>query len=191
MLKKLLIISLIFLLSSCFFWEDTTSNNSIQINFDWVDFSMSIPKSWELLKNTNLILPKPANGEIVFASVSKKVNDNFYRNILVLKQNISSTISSLDFMIWNYISSRHEYFYTKLLDEKNVIIDSKKTKIYKFEARYSDSTPIVKFLQTWIVCNKKAFLITIAIEKSDSNLDRYDWLLGSFKCKNILNNNIK
>jgi len=60
------------------------------------------------------------------------------------------------------------------LAEKNVVIDSKKTKIYEFEAKYSENTPILKFLQTGIICDNKSFLITIAIEKSNTNIERYE-----------------
>ncbi len=183
MLRKFFLFFVLLLLSSCFSWADD-SNQPLVSGFDWGDFTMNIPSSWELLKNTNTILPKPANWDIVFDAVSKKLNDGFYRNMLVLRQNIDEDMSSFDFTVWNYIASKKEYFYTKLLAEKNVIIDSKKTKIYQFEARYSDSTPILKFLQTWIVCEKKAFLITIAIEKSNSNMNRYEGLLASFVCKN-------
>jgi hypothetical protein len=60
---------------------------------------MKIPSSWELLEDTVNVLPKPANGEIVFDAKSKNRDDNFYRNILVLKQDISGNVSSLDFTI--------------------------------------------------------------------------------------------
>lgn len=185
MFKKLFIIILLLSLSSCFSWGGSSvSVDSLESSFETKSFSMKIPSSWEILKDTNNTLPKPANGEIVLATKSKKQEDNFYRNILILKQNIKENISSLDFTIWNYISSKKEYFYTKLLFEKNVIINSKKTKIYEFEARYSESTPIINFLQTWVVCGKEAFFITIAIEKTNLNFKKYEWLLGSFICKN-------
>jgi len=183
MFKKIFTILILLSLSSCFWGDDVVSSDSLETSFDNSDFSMTIPSSWEILENANEVLPTPANGEIVFDAKSTKQYNNFYRNILVLKQEITSSISSLDFTIWNQISSSKEYFYTKLLSEKNVIIDSKKTKIYAFDARYSDSTPIVKFLQTWIVCNKTAFLITLAIESTNPNSERYEWLLWSFKCK--------
>ena len=183
MFKKILILSLLLFLTSCFWGEeDSISDSSVQSVFNSDDFSMKIPSKWEVIENTDEILPKPANGEIVFDAVSKVSVDNFYRNILVLKQDYKEDISSFDFIVWNYISSKKEYFYTKLLAEKNVMIDSKKTKIYEFEAKYSDNTPILKFLQTGIICDKKSFLITIAIEKSNKNIDRYEWLLWSFSC---------
>lgn len=184
MFKKFFTFFILLFLSSCFFWWDNAvSNDSVESVFENNNFSMIIPSSWEILENINETLPTPANWEIVFDAKSTKQNDDFYRNILVLKQELSSQISSLDFTIWNHVSASDEYFYIKLLSEKNVIIDSKKTKIYQFDARYSDSTPIVKFLQTWIVCDNQAFLITIAIENTNPNAQRYEWLLWSFKCK--------
>ena len=185
-MKKILIfISLIFILSSCFDWKNIEDNswNSVQTKYNWTDFSMTIPAKWELLKNTWEILPKPSSWEIIFDAVSSIKNDGFYRNILVLKQDIEETnFSSLDFIIWNYLWTKNDYFYMKKLKEENVKIDSKNTKIYSFEAKYSEDTPILKFLQTWVICDKKGYIITIALEKSNKNIDRYEGLLGSFKC---------
>ena len=186
MKKILLLVSLVFILSSCFGSDDEledSSGNSIQAKYEWTDFSMTIPSKWELIKETEKILPKPSDWEVIFDAVSNVESDGFYRNILILKQDIlENNFSSLDFIIWNYIWAEKEYFYIKKLKEDNVKIDSKNTKIYSFEAKYSEDTPILKFLQTWIICDKKGYLITIALEKSNENIDRYKWLLGSFKC---------
>jgi len=184
MLKKVFItVLLIFLLTSCF-WSDELEDWNIQAIYESKDISITIPSQWEVVENIQNILPKPANGEIVFDAVSKVENDNFYRNILVLKQEFKNEISSLDFVIWNNTSSKNEYFYYKNIFEKNVLIDWKKTKIYQFEARYSEDIPIFNFLQTGLVCNNKWFLITIALEKNNKSVERYEWLLASFKCKN-------
>lgn len=184
MFKKIFIfIFIIFTIISC--WDDTwtSSWDDIQAIYETKNFSITIPAKWDIIKNVWTILPKPSNWEIVFDAASNINNDDFYRNILVLKQEINSDLTSLDFIIWNYIWAKKEYFYIKSLAEKNVIINSKKTKLYQFEARYSEDTPIVKFLQTWIICNNNWYIITIAIEKSNLSIDRYEGLLASFKCK--------
>jgi len=192
MKKILILISLIFILSSCFGSDEVVKDSSwdsVQTKYKWANFSMTIPAKWKLITDFDKILPKPANWEIVFDAVSDVEIDGFYRNILVLKQEIvEENFNSLDFIIWNYIWAERQYFYTKKISEKNVKIDSKNTKIYSFEARYSEDTPILKFLQTWIICDKKGYILTIALEKSNKNIERYEWLLGSFKCKKILNN---
>jgi hypothetical protein len=96
MFKNIILLLLLFLLTSCFD-EDSTSDASVQTVFESQDFSMKIPKLWEVIKNTDSILPKPANGEVVFDVVSKTKTSNIYRNILVLKQDIVENISSFDF----------------------------------------------------------------------------------------------
>ena len=186
MKKILILVSLVLLLSSCFDSTETKTDSSwksIQTKYENKDFSMIIPAKWEVVKNTDNILPKPSNAEIVFDAVSDIANDGFNRNILVLKQNIEENdFSSLDFIIWNYISGEKEYYYSKKIGEQNVKIDWKNTKIYSFEAKYSEDTPILKYLQTWIICDKNWYLITIALEKSNKNIERYEWLLWSFSC---------
>jgi len=186
MFKKIIILLFFSLsLTSCGDSTDKVveSGETVQSIFENIEFSISIPSTWEVIKNTSEILPQPSNWDIVFDAVSTTISDDFYRNILVLKQESTDTLSSLDFIIWNYIGSKKEYFYIKDLAEKNVLINDVKTKIYSFEAKYSEDTPILKFLQTWIICDKTWFLITIALEKSNLNMERYEWLLGTFKCK--------
>jgi len=191
MLKKILIfIVFVFLLTSCFDSEnfEKTNNTASPLlkKFVQTDFEMDIPNSWEVLKSNNEIFPKPAYWEIVFDAKSTKAKDGFYRNILVLKQELQDkNIDSLEYMTSNYIWAKKNYFYIKKIEEQNVKIDNKKTKLYVFEARYSEDTPIAKFLQTWLICdNGYAYLITLALEKNNKNIDRYKWILGSFKCKN-------
>ncbi len=190
MYKIIIIAFSLFALFSCWSWEEVKDElwEPVQVVYDSNDFSITIPSKWEVLKNVSDILPKPANWEIVFDAVSSIKNDDFYRNILVLKQKINSQMTSLDFTIWNYIWAKKEYFYIKQLAEKNVKIDKKNTKLYEFDARYSEDTPIVKFLQTWLICNDNWYIITIALEKNNLNIERYEWLLASFKCKDIKTN---
>jgi len=184
MFKKIIILFIFTLgLSSCFDSTTVDSWESVKSLYENTNFSISIPSKWKVIKNTDEILPKPADWEVVFDAVSETLNDNFYRNILVLKQEIINDISSLDYITWNYIWSIKEYFYIKKLDENNVLIDWQKTKVYEFEARYSEDTPILKFIQTWIICDKKWYILTISLEKNNLNLDRYKFLLWTFKCK--------
>ena len=183
MKKFLILILVLFSLTSCFNSTEEQKTTSLKKKFENTNFSIMVPKSWEIVKDTKNILPKPSNWEIVFYSISNKKQDNFNRNLLVLSQNIEEKkLNSLDYIIWNYIASKNDYFYLKELWYKNVLIDSKKTRIYKFEARYSEDTPILKYLQTWIICDKKWYIITIALEKSNKNIDRYEGLLWSFSC---------
>lgn len=184
MFKKIGIIFIFSLsLSSCFDSTVVESWESIQSLYENKNFSISIPSKWKVIKNTDKILPQPADWEVVFDAVSETSNNNFYRNILVLKQEITNNISSLDYIIWNYIWSKKEYFYINQLDEQNVLIDWQKTKVYEFEARYSEDTPILKFVQTWVICGKTGYILTISLEKNNVNSDRYEGLLWTFKCK--------
>ena len=185
----LIVLSLIFLLSSCFESEDSIEDNdwnSVQTKYEHEDFSINIPAKWDLLNSVSEVLPKPSNWEIIFDAVSSIKSDNFYRNMLVLKQDIEEkSLSTLNYIIGNYIWSEKEYFYIKKISEKNVKISGENTKIYEFEARYSEDTPILNFIQTWVICSDNWYIITIAIEKNNKNFSRYESLLWSFKCKNI------
>ena len=103
---------------------------------------------------------------------------------MILKEDFNSNVSSLAYSTSNYLWAKKNYYYIKELEDKNVLIDNKKTKLYIFEARYSEETPIAKYIQTGIICdNKEAYIITLALEKNNKNIERYEKLIWTFKCK--------
>jgi hypothetical protein len=56
--------------------------------------------------------------------------------------------------------------------------------IYIFQAKYSEETPILNFIQTAYICkNNKAFFLTIALPLDIKDTAKYEKMLSSFKCK--------
>jgi hypothetical protein len=55
--------------------------------------------------------------------------------------------------------------------------------IYIFNAKYSEETPMLTFLQTAYTCtNKKAFFLTIALPIGIESTIKYEKMLATFKC---------
>lgn len=186
MLKKyILLFFLLFFIVSC--WSDDNENleNKWLINKQYNNFSISIPTSWEVVKNKESILPKPSTWNIELAVTSKDLKWGFSNNLLILSDNLNSYTTSREFSMLNNIWASKDYITYTRLDSKEIIFDDEeKSIIYIFEAKYNYDSPKLKFLQTSHICNAtKVFLITIAISPNIKDTTKYEQLISTFKCK--------
>lgn len=183
-MKKYIILVLLTFLFSCSF-SDTTEEVTWLTKYENSQFSMSIPSNWDILSNTWDVLPSPKSWEISLAASSSELKYGFSNNLLILWQNLNKSITSLDFSVLNYVWSTKEYLEYLKLDSKSFeFSDWDKSNLYIFEAKYNTTTPKLKFLQVWKVCNlSKAYLLTIALSTDIKDTSKYEEVLKTFKCK--------
>ena len=188
MSKKIIILTLlVFLLSSCFWWDSTDAPEEstwLTLN-ETQDFGFFVPASWEVLKDNSSLVPTPQNWRIALAVTSKEAKNNIYNNLVVLKEEIKQKISSSDYSILNNSGSKWEYLNYKELEKKDIKFDGwANSKLYIFKARYNEKTPTLNFLQTWVICwNDKWFFLTIALNPEIKSFKKYENILKTFKCK--------
>lgn len=171
-----------FFLVSCF-WN---SKEDWLKDYESKNFSIRIPEKWKIIENKDWILPKPRSGELELSITSNEKINNFYNNLLILSEKLEKNISTEDYTKSLVINNEKENFEYKFLEEKEIkFSDSKKWKLEIFEARYDNSTPKLKFLQTSSICeDKKAYTITLAIPTNIEKISQYEYMLSTFKCKN-------
>jgi len=189
MFKKIFLVSVL-LLVSC--WDNTVVDNVWLNNIDKWNFSINIPSNWEIIENTQNILPKPNNWEIELAVASKVLKNWFKNNLLILSDELNTFTSSKDFSMLNNVWASKDYIDYTLLDTKKFIFtDLEESVLYIFEAKYNYDSPKLKFLQTAHICNqKKWYFFTIAIPVSIKDTSKYEALLQSFACKNLTNDEL-
>lgn len=180
MKKYFLIFSIIFFLFSCF---SSGTNNGLTL-FENDDFQINIPETWEIIKDTNKVLPKPKVWEINLVVKSKKEINWFANNLVILSENLSQTTNSTNYSISSQINSSKNFETHKKLKEEEEItfLDETKSKLYFFEARYNSNVQTLNFIQTAKVCDKKWYLITIALSKNIKKIQKYKNILSSFEC---------
>lgn len=183
MKKALIVLLFTLIISSC-----SSSDNSWTVSwlekYDWTNFEVMYPSWWNILEKDSSNLPKPKNWEIAFSAYSKEISYWFSNNVLILSQDLNKDISSEDFSILNNVWATKEYQeYTKIDSKKITFSDEDYTTMYDFEAKYNTDTTKLKFLQAWKVCDKKAFLITIALSPDIKDSSSYEEIIKSFKCK--------
>jgi len=189
-IRFLLLISLL-LISSC--WEATDekttevkeeNNTQKQTrHYPWKDFSMNIPKTWNVITSNKDIIPKPKNWNVELAITSSQTKWGFSNNLMVLSQELNKETSSKDYSIINNVWAENEYINYYKIEWKNFVFsDWEKSRIYIFKAKYTVNTPLLKFIQTAYVCDKKAFFITLAIPLSIKETKKYEDMIATFKC---------
>jgi len=195
-MKKILIILLTtFLLFSC--WEDEKATNDDNSNketstkkvwlrnYPWKDFSIQIPVAWNLITKSDDIVPNPNKWKIELAVTSSETINWFANNLIILSQDLEKFTTSKNYSITNNVWAENEYLnYFKKSSKEFDFLDWEKSVIYNFEAKYSDETPILQFLQTAYVCNtNKAFFITVALPVDIKDISKYEKMIATFKCK--------
>lgn len=184
--KILLVFLLVFALVSC--WDDSSWEASSWSTLDLhetEDFSVFIPSNWEVISDKSNIIPKPSTWDIALA-VTKNTVSGFSNNLLILSEELSSDISSWDYSLSNNVWSKKEYYQYNLLQEKNIVFwENNVSKLYIFEARYGENTPMSNFLQTAVVCPDNTwYVLTIGLTSQETSFLKYENILKSFECKN-------
>ena len=192
MYKYIVFIISIFLLSSCF-WvlnnekQETSKTTWLEIYSTWT-FKVAIPRSWKKYKEDDNLLPKPIFWKVVLAASSKQSSLWFYNNFVILSQKLWTKISSVEYSTLNNVLSAKDYLEYKLLKQKNIsFTDNDSSKVYFFEARYNIKSPKAYFIQTWKVCWKNWYLLTIWLSQMVKDLDKYEKILETFSCNNQKN----
>lgn len=183
MQKYLFVFVSLFLLSSCF--SSTTSVDSSSLKeYTWSGFSMYVPNSWTILDSKTTNLPNPKNSSIALAISSPEMKYWFANNMLILKWKVSKDISSKNYSTLNNVGSSKDYKnYLKLSENDITFTDSSISSLYTFEAKYNESTPNLKFLQTAVVCkNLDAYFITLALNVDVKDTSKYEDMIKTFKC---------
>lgn len=184
-MKKLalLFISLL-LLTSCGDDGSQSNGNGLVVQ-DLAKFTISIPASWEVIEDTNRILPQPSEGSIELAVTAKDLKGGFSNNFLILSDKLNKFSTSKEYSMLNNVWASKEYIGYLELDRRNIVFsDEEEGILYEFEAKYNHDTPKLRFLQTAHICNgTDAYLLTVALSSSITDTAKYEEFIRTFECK--------
>ena len=178
---RFFIATLVFILSSCSLPGTQTESTDNTVLYENTVFQMQVPKTWTEAKKQDI--PAPRHGNILLAFVSPEVKYGFSNNLIVMQDSLSSIITSKRYAELNAIQTSKNYLeYTKLQDQEFIFSDKEVSRLYVFEARYNQTSPRMKFVQTARVCGSEVYLLhfSLALDKSP---DIYTELLKTFVCK--------
>ncbi len=178
---RFLIASLLIILSACSLPGTQTESTDNTILHEEKTFQMQVPKTWVAAQPQNI--PAPRHGSILLAFVSPEVKYGFSNNLIIMQDTLTSLITSKRYAELNSLQTSKNYLeYTKLQDKEFIFSDEEVSRLYVFEARYNQTSPRMKFVQTARVCGSQVYLLhfSLALDKSP---DIYTELLKTFVCK--------
>jgi hypothetical protein len=146
---------------------------------------MNIPVNWEIIKDYENVLPTPNIWNIELVATSTNTIAWFANNILILWADLNKKTTSKDYSMLNNLWAETDYLeYLKLSSKEIKFLDWDTGILYEFEAKYNFEAQKLKFLQTAHICNEtKAYLITLALPTSVTDISRYVNFISSFSCK--------
>lgn len=143
--------------------------------------SINLPTNWIETKASDL--PTPKTGQVALAYTAPESTKGFFNNLVIMEDDLTGLITSKKYSEVNQLQTSRNYLeYTKLQDEALLFADDDESRVYVFEAKYNQTTPRMKFVETAKVCGKKVYLLHFSITL-DKSPDAYKELLKSFACK--------
>lgn len=170
-----------FVLASCTLpgtQSETTQNTAL---YEGKLFSMSVPKSWSGAAPKTL--PTPKKWTIELAYVSPDTKYGFSNNLVIMSNALDTIVTSKKYSELNQLQTSKNYLeYTKTTDQDITFTDKETSRVYIFEARYNESSPRMKFVQTARVCGTTVYLLHFSLSL-DKDPTLYLPLLQTFVCK--------
>lgn len=165
----------------------TKPANETTVTYETGQFSISIPKDWEVIESKDFTSDVPKETVVVFRNNVK--NENFTANINIVRNTLQDPTSTLDYAkmvlnrektgLYNYNESRR--------DPVKILIGSTETDTFftLFEAKKSTADKNIRYLQTYAVQGENAYIVTGAAAPSeDANmLKTMEDTIKTFKLK--------
>ena len=115
--------------------------------------------------------------------VSPDVQSGFSNNLVVLRDTLSTIMTSDKYSVLNNLQTQKNYLeYTLKKESIITFADNEVSRVYTFRAKYNENTPVLQYVQTARVCGTSVYLIHFTL-KLDKKAELYTKLLESFTCK--------
>jgi hypothetical protein len=167
--------------------EPAKTANENTITYDTGEFSIVVPKDWEIIESKDFTSEVPNETVVVFRNNVK--NENFTANVNIVRNALQEPVSTLDYAkmvlnrekngLYNYKESRR--------DSVKISIGGTETDTFfvLFEAKKSADDKNIRYLQTYGVKGDSAYIVTgAASPQEDANMIKtIEDTVKSFKLK--------
>ena len=185
-------VALIFALSGCFNLggSGTAATKTVDDKtkiYETDEFSITLPKTWEVIEKKDFTSDVPSETSVVFRNNVK--NESFTANVVIVKNNLLDPVITLDYA--KMVNNRQEsgLFNFKESRKEDIKIsvggNEEATLFVLFEAKKAAEEKLVRYLQTYGVKGKSAFIVTGAVspQDNDSVVKNIEEIVKSFKLK--------
>jgi hypothetical protein len=191
LIKSVTALTILLTLSGCFSLDggtapvDTTQGSSQSRTYNNNQFSFVFPGSWDVIEPKDFTSDIPRETQVVIRNNIK--NDTFTANINIVKNDLQTDKSSLDYA--KEILNRQK---TGLLDYKETKREliklpiggqDQETYYVEFDARLNATDPITRFIQTYAVKDRGGFIMMASYSQQESTtvIDQLQKMVRSFR----------
>lgn len=175
-MKKIFVLLFLVICTSCGTPDATSSTKTYTGQL----YNINIPTSWIEMPSNEVETRLPANNFKVFRA--GYTISGVYPKLTVFQEKLLTASDSLTYAQNNITKAplvTQEY--TKL-DVRDATISGQSTKVHIFQARPSSDSPILTFIQAYIIQDRyTGYTINVTTATSEKNYDKYVGLLTSFQ----------
>ncbi|MBI4975468.1 hypothetical protein HZC20_02205 [Candidatus Peregrinibacteria bacterium] len=153
------------LLTACSSSPDTTTSNenkagpSANVIYNGAEFSVSVPKDWEVLEKDQLGSSYTKGLLVAFRNNIK--SSTFTSNINILESDVPDNMSLKDFVDANKAGLKQALIQYVETSTKNVDLKGgQKAMLIEFQGKKDATSSLTNFKQLYTIKGKKAFLLT-------------------------------
>ena len=170
--------------------SNTTPKTPVDDRFRVVDnteFTLRIPREWDVIEAKDFTSDVPKETMLVVRNNVK--NDDFTTNVNIVRKNLQTTQATLEYAkevinrqksgLLNYVEDKRD---VSKMHIGNTQVDSY---ITTFEAKKDPESILVRFVQTYAVKDKLAYIITgsYSTKESSDNIKSTEDIVKSFSLK--------
>jgi hypothetical protein len=130
--------------------------------YDTAEFTITVPKDWEVIEKTQFTSDVPAETMVVFRNNVR--NETFTANVNIVRNNLRTPLSTLDYAkeVINRQSAGLPNYKESKRDPIKISISGKDEDSFftTFEARKATGEQLVRYVQTYGIKGSAAYIVT-------------------------------
>lgn len=155
--------------------------------FDTAEFSVVIPKDWEIIQEPDFTNEVPVETHVVFRNNVK--NETFTANVVIVKNFLQTSVPSLEYakMVINRQKLGLFGYKENSKDSYKIKIGGKEEETYftRFEAKKSSDEKLIKYSQTYAVKGNNAYIVlgSVSPQENQNTVKTIEDIVKSFAIK--------
>lgn len=154
-LAALTIVVLVAVLNGC--GSETAPEASLKV-YEGDVFTISINPDWKIITQSEFYPEVPK--ETVVAFTTPESYDGFFINVNVVKENLISEVSSIDYARANINLAEQNLTDYEKIQEAQVDIGGNPGMVHIFQARLNPTEKLIRFIQLYVTKGKDAYIVS-------------------------------
>jgi len=121
-------------------------------------FTININPNWKIITESDFYPEVPQ--ETIVAFTTPEAYDGFFINVNVVKENMNSNVSSIDYARANINLAAQNLTDYEKVQEAQVDLNGTPGMVHIFQARLNPTEKLIRFIQLYTTKNKTGYIVT-------------------------------